>query len=116
MKERKHKFTIPPFGYTVEIVLTDSIHASRKQYDEYIGSSSEYVSGTKGMHTYNYHFPKSIIILHENFEFVTAIHEAFHAVAAMYRFYDTPLKNATEEVYAYTLDYMVQQILDFKKR
>lgn len=43
-------------------------------------------------------------------------HECFHATAYILNYLDTPLSNDTEEVYAYLMQYFIDQIDDLLKK
>lgn len=111
---RKKTITIQPYGYKITIIITEDVVKARKKYDKFMGSECQF-SELSALHSHNYIDPISIIFLKQNPDLRSVVHESFHAVISLYKFYDIPLDNNTEEVYAYTLEYIVDKILSFIK-
>lgn len=107
---RKLKLTIPTFNWDFEIVLTKNIipYAKSVGYEENKDDGT-----TTALHMYYSDEMKSIIILNPNPKAGTVAHECWHAVRRMLLHTGCELDN---EVVAYHLGYLVQQVHDFVKK
>jgi hypothetical protein len=111
-KERVTVFTFPVFrGYTVNIIFTNDVTAARAKRNDCLGISDfgydvEAMHGTDGQGT-------SILFFQEAASAETIAHESWHAVHALMRWVGASLE---DEIVAYHLSYIVDQVVKFQNR
>jgi len=118
VKENVNKLYFPMYDYQVDIIITDSIKKSRSNRNVEIGEKFD-ARGCLGLHTSIEEEMKSYIFLKPNSSAGTIAHECFHCTSAIMTTIGTCMDDSSEEVYAYTLTYLVDivtnQIKQIKK-
>lgn len=114
-KEYKTRVPFPPYGYRIYLVLSSDIRQSakllKKRHD--IDISDDMMSPQMGaFNTYKDGKNFSVVVLPIDATVREIVHECHHAVRRMFKFL-----HATEEdeLFAYTLDYLVGEVYDFQR-
>lgn len=107
IKERRTTIRINPFFYTVEVYVSDDIRESARK----VGIETNV--NWEALHAGAENRLLSMIFLPEDAEPGTIAHECFHCVWHIMRQIGAEFEN---EVMAYTLTYLVTQVMDFAYR
>jgi hypothetical protein len=114
LKESVKKVSFPIYYYTIFIVKTNDIVGSRIKRDNVLGSfkvkrEDKYVGG---MHSSKDGEPNSYLFINAP-DANGIVHECYHAVSRMFCYIGAEFE---EEVFAYTLGYLVEKVTDFIKK
>ncbi len=112
-KRKKVSIFSDLYSYNIEICLTNNIEAERNKLSEvqrFGYAYSEEISD--GLHCYNRTIGLSVIYLTHKAGAGTIAHECWHCVFRMMQWIGAGTEN---EIIAYTLDYLVNQVFKLKK-
>lgn len=113
MKEREKIIEFPQYGYKISFIETNNIIISRKNRDHILGefkedSNNKFINGLSSDIEYF-----SFIFLNRNPDINTLVHECYHSICKMFRWINA--KDVDEEIFAYTLGYLVEKACKFYK-
>jgi hypothetical protein len=112
--DKQHRIDFPVWNYTVHVVYTDDIRKARQARVSIVGALEEPLHEfIDAMHCYNPVEPDGIIFITPTTSAGVICHEAFHAMWRMFKWTGAKPEN---ETYAYHLGYLVDKILDQKKK
>ena len=110
--EKEHWIIIPVFGYHIYVVITSDVVESRKWREDVLGKykltgiTTALCSTNKDEDWYSY------IFFNQNASSGIIAHEVYHALCNLFRYVDAAHE---EEVFAYHLTYVIEEIDKFKK-
>lgn len=113
MLQQERKVSFPVFGYSIYIIYTDNIEQSRKLKCNEIGAMDELMGPyVDGLHSYNNIEPDGFVFFRPDSTMGTITHECFHAIHRLFKWIGAKVEN---EIMAYHLGYLVDQVVEFKK-
>lgn len=104
------QFKVQPYGYWVEVVLTDNakVYCKEEMYEDLIRCPCALLYDFRQHEDYPVDF--RIVMRTDHLTKDTLVHETFHLTARIMRYIGTPLVEDTEEPYAYLQDYLFKVI------
>ena len=115
-KMQEIKINMGMFYYSVNVLIGNIKHV--EEYSKHIEPKNDYdypdaqgycLDGDNGVIIWIPKFPKTPI------EYAVLCHECVHAAVRMLDTVDVPITKETDEVLAYTVDYLVSEILEKQK-
>ena len=110
--EKEHCIELPVFGYTFHIVITTAFVKSRKSREEFLGKC-DYDIPTLAMCSHGGMYSNfTYLFINPNAGNGTIAHECYHAICNLFKYVDAEHE---EEIFAYHLSYLVDEIERLKK-
>jgi hypothetical protein len=112
VKQTEKKVKFKTFGYSIWIIVTNDIIASRGKIDDKIGHSLEDDSpeSITGLHSHKDGAFECFVFLKPNKNSINTIcHECFHAITWLFNSIDA---EPEEEIFAYHLGFLAQKSMN----
>lgn len=110
--EKEYIIKLPVFLYTFHIIITESLIRSRKNREGILGEC-DYDIPTLAMCSHGIKYSGfSYLFINSNASSGTISHECYHAICNLFKYIDAEHE---EEMFAYHLSYLVDEIERFKK-
>lgn len=107
MRDKKKTVDMGPLHYKIHLILTDDVKRAREKINHLVGEYDG--EDVVAMHSYDENdFEQSWVILPHWANPGLVAHEAFHGVMRIFKCMDAEME---EEVFAYTLQYLVKEII-----
>jgi hypothetical protein len=107
MRDKKKTVDMGPMHYRVHLVMTDDVLKARRKIDSLVGEYDG--EPVLAMHSYDDEdMEQSWIILPHRANPGLIAHEVFHAVMRIFRCMNAEME---EEVFAYTLQFLVKEVI-----
>ena len=113
LKEKIKEVWFAPYEYLITVIITNNVLDSRTNRNEKLGELDKefFTKYTDALHNHN-NSPEGHIFLNENVTFGTIAHECYHAISRMFQWIGAEKE---EEITAYHIGYLVDEIEKFKK-
>lgn len=113
MRERHTTINFDAFGqYRVIVVIAKNLSTAIEHWHP-DGEVEGDIDDCKALTHHLEDVKESIIFLRSKFTIADIVHESWHVIFRMFEYFGAELE---DEVVAYHLDYLVQQIYNFAKR
>jgi len=113
LKEEHGSTDFEVFGWRVFFIYTSNVKETREALSHKVGALETSLENCPALHSYNAKLNDSFVIFNNTATIGDLAHECFHVLWRMFISHGVELDNETT---AYHLGFLVDKIVDFKKK